>query len=555
MSTSDVDKANILNNYFQSVFTIDNGLLPTIPSRIPSTSPGISDVTISPEIVFRLLSKLKINSAAGPDRLPPIFFRKASISLCFPLSILFRLFIDLHDLPSEWKHAIVSPKFKTGSPSDPANYRPIALTCTCCKILESVIASDLILFLDSHNLISKTQHGFLKKHSTCTNLLESLNDWTLSISNHKSVVIGYVDFARAFDSIPYPKLFLKLTSYGINGNLLFWIQAFLSNRTQAVRIGSSLSSTCCVTSGVPQGSVLGPLLFNLYVNDITDNFDKNISVKLFADDVKLYTELSNLFSADCFQTHLNYIQSWSLTWQINISYCKCNILQIGPSKTLPSFYFSNFQISETTLVKDLGIYIDPKLKFKSHINDIARRSKQRSSLIFRCFLSRDTSNFLQAYKVYIRPLLEYDSPVWSPSQVHLINIIEDVQRSFTRRLPGLSGLSYAERLAKLKLQSLEHRRLILDLFFCYKIVHGSSAIKPDSFFAKSLRPSPRGHPYSFIIPQAKHDTRKNFFNVRIIKIWNSLPNEIVTATSIHSFKYHLLKHDLSKFLIFPCILK
>ena len=184
---------------------------------------------------------LKTNSAAGPDLLPPIFYSKAQHSLNYPLTILFRNCIDLHDLPNEWKFSIITPKFKSGSPSLPSNYRPIALTCTCCKILETIIAEELTDFLMSHNLITKSQHGFLKRHSTSTNLIESLNSWTLSLSNHKSVTVAYVDFQRAFDSISYPKLIHKLTSYGVSGNLLHWIKSFLTGRTQAVRVGQSVS--------------------------------------------------------------------------------------------------------------------------------------------------------------------------------------------------------------------------------------------------------------------------------------------------------------------------
>ena len=197
--------------------------------------------------------------------------------------------IHLRSLPHEWKHSILTPKFKKGDPSDPSNYRPIALTCTCCKLLESLITSNLVNFLLTHKLISKSQHGFMKRHSTCTNLLESLKDWTLSLSNRKSVIVGYIDFQRAFDSISHAKLIHKLISYGIDGNLLYWIQAFLSDRTQSVRIGSTLSSSCMVTSGVPQGSVLGPILFNIFINDITDSVQDHVTVKLFADDVKLYS--------------------------------------------------------------------------------------------------------------------------------------------------------------------------------------------------------------------------------------------------------------------------
>ena len=143
-----------------------------------------------------------------------------------------------------------------------------------------------------------------------TNLLESLNDWTVSLSNHKSVTIAYMDIKSAFDSISHKKLLLKLTGYGIKDTLYFWIQAFLTNRLQKVKLGSSSSKTCFVTSGVPQGSVLGPLLFNLFVNDITDNLEPNTTAKLFADNLKLYSEFSNLHPYNL-QAQLNTIPNWS----------------------------------------------------------------------------------------------------------------------------------------------------------------------------------------------------------------------------------------------------
>ena len=229
--TSDLDKANLLNEFFESVFTQDNGTAPNFPNRLPPGASCINDVKITPAIISRILVKLKSNAAAGPDCLPPIFFHKTAKTISYSLSVIFRTFLDLHELPSEWKISYISPKFKKGSPSDPTNYRPISLTCTLCKVFESIIATEIIEFLLKHNLINENQHGFLKKHSTCTNLLETLNDWTIHLSNNKSVMVAYIDFTRAFDSVSHSKLLNKLISYGISGNLLFWIQPFITNRS------------------------------------------------------------------------------------------------------------------------------------------------------------------------------------------------------------------------------------------------------------------------------------------------------------------------------------
>jgi len=186
--------------------------------------------------------KLKRSLSAGPDNLPPLFLRNASSSLSFPLAILFRSFFDQKQLPTEWKHSIITPKFKKGDPSAASNYRPIALTVVCSKIFESIISNELLNYLTRNDLITKHQHAFLKKHSTTTNLLESLHDWTISFSNKRSVNVAYIDFCRAFDTISHPKIIQKLSAYGIDGTLLSWFIDFLSNRTQTVKARhSSLS--------------------------------------------------------------------------------------------------------------------------------------------------------------------------------------------------------------------------------------------------------------------------------------------------------------------------
>jgi ribonuclease P/MRP protein subunit RPP40 len=424
------------------------------------------------------------------------------------LLIIYRTFIDLKELPVEWKHSVVTPKFKKGNPSLPSNYRPIALTCTACKILESIISAELNDFLLQHNLISRHQHGFLKRHSTSTNLLESLKDWTLSLSKTKSVIIASIDFQRAFDSISHIKLIHKLKGYGISGNLLFWLQSFLNNHSQCVRAGSALSSSCSVSSGVPQGSVVGVLLFIIYLNDITDHSDHAITTQLFADDLKIYTEISFHSSSTAFQYHLHLIYSWSVTWQLTIAYSKCNTMQLGAHfgpGDLPELRIADHHLNNVTSLIDLGEKFDNQLKFSDHIHDIINRAYQRSNLIFRCFLSKDPYSLLRVYKTYNRPILEYNSVVWSPSQICLINALEAVQRAFTKRLPSFQNLSYHERITNLQLQTLEHSRLVTDLYTCHCIINGHSALQFNDFFTNSHRSNLHGHSKKLEMPLCKYN--------------------------------------------------
>ena len=211
------------------------------------------------------------------------------------------------------------------------------------------------------------------------------------------------------------------------------------------------------------------------------------------------------------------------------------------------------EILNSNTVKDLGVLVDHKLNFKAHIEDCVVRARQRSALIFRVFLSRNISNLTLAYTSFIRPLLEYAAPVWSPSLTHLNDSIESVQRAFTRRLPGFGKLTYYERLQKLKLQSLEHRRMIHDLVLCFKIIHGLTALQFTDFFKFSNTSFTRGHNFRLAFPLTKCTTRRNFFAYRVIKPWNSLPPHVVNATSTHSFKSRLSSVDLSIYLKYPFI--
>ena len=276
------------------------------------------------------------------------------------------------------------------------------------------------------------------------------------------------DFRKAFDLVSHKKLILKLSAYGIRGNLLQLIEDFLSNRTQVTKVGFARSNLAAITSGVIQGSCLGPLLFILYINDLPSEIRPPTKLKLFADDLKIFDSITSLFSELNIQRNVYKVDLWSDVCDLPLSIEKCSILHLctrskSSSRSPPAYFIKNTRLLTNSTVKDLAIIIDSQLNFNEHINTVVKKASSRASLIFKCFLSHNLQNLLKAYVVYVRPLVEYCSPVWSPHCKKYVLTIESVQRSFTKRLPGLRNLNYPQRLERLKLKSLELRRLKADL--------------------------------------------------------------------------------------------
>jgi len=544
--TSDADKAELLNQYFGSVCTKDDGQLPCLKQIVPKDA-KLSSVDFSINAVLRVLKKLKTKSAPGPDKLPSVLYKNLSYSLAEPLSLLFASCQSVGKIPDEWRSAIVTPLYKGGISSAASNYRPVSLTCVVCKIMERIITSETLSYLRAHDVISKQQHGFLSRRCTETNLLECLNDWTLALHDRKSVMAVYVDFAKAFDSVSHKKLCHKLLSYGIDGNLYSLLENFLADRSQCTRVGNSYSTQINLCSGVIQGSCLGPLLFILYINDIVQLFDGLCVCKLYADDLKLYSIVESPTDHQTMQYALNRLFKWADTWQLNISYKKCSALPVGSLSLDYVFTFGSNTVSNVSCVRDLGVLIDSNLSFAEHISHIVAKAHARACLIHKCFLSRDTSTLVRAFITYVRPLLEYCSCVWSPHLKNSIYKIESVQRKFTKRLRGLSKLSYSDRLEALNLPSLELRRLRIDLTWCYKILFGVVDVPVDDFFAFSPVKHTRGHSFKLFKRRSNTCARSSFFSVRVVNAWNSLPYD-TNFNSVAGFKRSIAKADFSEFL-------
>ena len=542
-------KANLLNQYFASVCVDDDGKQPKFERQVPKDI-NIDTVEFNKHNVYNVLKRLKPKMSTGPDGIPSVALKKLSSSLASPLATMFESFMSVGQIPDEWRSAVVTPLFKKGLPTQCSNYRPVSLTSVVSKVMERIIVAQLTEYLRQHNIISKQQHGFFSRRSTVTNLLETLNDWSVALRDNRKISTVYIDYSKAFDTVSHTKLFQKLEAYGVTGNLFSWISQFLACRRQVTRVGESLSDAVYLKSGVVQGSCLGPLLFLLYVNDVTTTVNDNVTCKLYADDIKLYSVVNTSRDRSALQHCLDRLKEWSDNWQLQISTSKCTNRNLGRSRPdVCTFTLGDDTLSAETSVKDLGVTIDCNLKYTEHINNIVAQARRRSALVFKCFQTRDVSVLSRAFQVYIRPLLEYASNVWSPVQIGLIDKLESVQRRYTKRLPGLESLSYSERLTLLDLESLEMRRLRADLVTTYKIIFGLLDVGCDLFVIRE-NSSTRGHPFKVMLEHCDINIRKSFFSQRVAPVWNSLSEALTDFSSLAAFKGSLSDSNLRIFARF-----
>ena len=529
-------KAAILNDFFAGVFTSEN--LSTIPDlSIRHTGPELTDVPISSEAVTRKLLALKPCSAPGPDEVHPRVLRELGHSLGHPLAMLYRRSLDTGILPPVWKQGMVVPIYKKGDKHDPGNYRPVSLTSVPCKILESLIRDELMQYLTTHNLLAEEQHGFRPGRSCNSQLLETIDAWSRLLESGTPIDVVYLDFKKAFDSVPHRRLLRKLQSYGISGKLLEWIESFLSGRMQQVTLGGCHSGFVPVTSGVPQGSVLGPLLFLLYVNDLPDII--NCTVKLFADDAKLFAGVSSHIDAEAMQADLDALGSWSVSWQMTFNQDKCKVMHFGPQNTNSTFYMEGHQLDSTQVERDLGVQIDSALKFRQQGAAAVAKANQVLGLIRRSFSLIDEVTLPFLFKSLVRPHLEYGNLVWGPFNRADQKAIERVQRRATRLVTSIRHLKYQERLHILRLPSLYYRRRRGDMIHVYQMLHGGVDVGASDMFTLHTGGPTRGHSLKLCKPYATCRFRRTSFAVRVINDWNGLPDAIVQSPSLCTFKSRL----------------
>ena len=450
--------------------------LPPFHDRITDQ---LSNISLCYKDVLHELNSIDVNKAVGPDLLSGIILKACSHELATPLCILFNRSLNLGVFPTAFKDANVTPVFKSGDKSKVVNYRPISLLPLVSKVFERLVYAHLFPHIREH--ISESQHGFMKGRSTQTNLVNYIDFITDTTDNKLQVDIIYTDFSKAFDTVSHTLLSHKLSAYGFSGNVMSWLSSYLQNRTQRVVINGHMSSPCDVTSGVPQGSLIGPLLFILFVNDMPDIVNSHGSslCSMYADDAKIYRIVRTQDDCISLQTDINNVYKWCNTWKLKLNVGKCNVITFSNKKKLITY---NYSIADSPLVrvhsiKDLGILLSSQMSFSTHIDSIVRKAFRMMGFIKRtCANFSNISTLRSLYVTHVRSHLEYCSVIWSPWQVTQIDKIERVQQKFIKFLCFKSNVQYTSidydsLCARFKLPPLVRRRKFLDAIFVYKLVN------------------------------------------------------------------------------------
>ena len=536
LTESPSETAEVLAQFFQSVHCNEE-FGPLFEECYKSEVNGVmSDLSVSEEDVKLLLSNLNVGKSMGPDEIHPKILKFLSTNAGFvaALTLLFNKCIKDEKIPEIWKTATVIPLHKKGSIHLPSNYRPVSLTCILCKLFEKIIRSHILNFIKSKFI--SNQHGFVQGKSTLSNLLESIDTINEYLSEGNIADILYLDFSKAFDTVSHYRLLVKMENLGISTNIINIVNNFLSDRTMRVKVGSAFSKPQNVPSGVPQGSVLGPLLFLIFINDLPDSIKS--FVELFADDVKLLIGPSMHHIA---QLDLDHLTKWEAIWKLKFNVDKCKVLHIGCNNEKFKYKLNNKELKEVIEERDLGVTFNGSFNFSNQILAIVSKANQKIGWTMRNIISREAFVITRVYKALIRPHIEYCTQAWAPVARHgnwsFIMKLEGVQRKITRVVKGLENLTYKNRLESLGLTTLLERRMRGDLIETFKIINGISKYG-NEFFNISER---TGNLLSRQISKTKSTKQLDFFSNRVIYYWNKLPTYVKNSVSINSFKNNLDK--------------
>ena len=427
--------------------------------------------------MLQKLAKLKVDKSPGVDGIHPKLLFELRHELAKPIAELFIKSLNQGDVPRDWRDASITALFKKGNRSDPGNYRPVSLTSIICKIMESIIKDKIVEHLQKFKLLNDSQHGFIKGKSCLTNLLEYLENVTKVLDEGDPLDVIYLDFAKAFDKVPHKRLIKKLEAHGISGNVSRWIKNWLTDRRQRVNINGKISNWADVLSGVPQGSVLGPLLFLIYINDIDDGIMSKIWK--FADDTKICKNIKNERDVEILRNDLKQLYKWSEDWQMLFNLDKCVVIHMGNKNKKCLYELGGQKLKSVEQERDLGIIVHSNGKMSEQCTMSAKKANQILGMIKRNMKWKDKNIITKLYKVLVRPKLEYCVQAWCPQLKKDQEVLEKVQRRATKMIEGFRYKTYEERLHETGLTTLVQRRKLGDLIETFKLVKGITQVNHD----------------------------------------------------------------------------
>ncbi|CAI2737748.1 unnamed protein product, partial [Dicrocoelium dendriticum] len=502
----------------------------------------MDQVETNPEVVTKLLLELDPNSSPGPDGLHPSFLRTIDEYIAAPLCQVFRKSLEVGCLPTAWKAGTVLPKYKRGNKQDPTNYRPICLTSVVWKAMERIVKCALQLHCVHLNLILPAQHGLRRARSCITNLFIARETWAKGTDTRKQVDVIFIDFSKAFDKVPHERLLHKLQGIGITENLLSWIAEFLRGRTMRVQVNETLSAPVPMTSGIPQGSVLGPELFKLYINDLKTALQTDCLI--YADDLKLWSKASSIEDADSLQGAVDQLHEWSIRWELPVNRDKCAVLLIGGTEPYGAYHIGGLLLRNTTHERDLGVIVTSELRTTQGTLKVAT-GRRLVGALRREFARMTPEIFRPLFTSYVRSVLGYCLPAGHPLSNLECALLRKVQRRASKAVLGLRDLPYPIRLQQLNLFSVELRSRWADLIYTRRILRGDLGSELQHFFRPNTDCTTRGNTWK-LFKQRRHKIRKDVtLSTRLVNDWNSLPEAIADAPSKESIKRLLVKHSLN----------
>ena len=541
--------ADILQHQYTSVFSNPNSNEKKSPDLKNRESDLLEEISFTQEDIEKAISEIDTYSSCPEGDIPAIVLKNCKSELSYPIWKMWKESMETGAIQPEFKYQSITPVHKKGSRAKPENYRPISLTSHLIKIFERVLRKKIVAYLEDHHIICRNQHGFRKGRSCLTQLLNHVDLILKNLLNNSDTDAIYLDYAKAFDKVDHLILLEKIHAYGIRGKVHSWITSYLSDRTQTVVINGQKSNPAPVVSGVPQGTVLGPILFLLYINDL-DTCVKHSFLSSFADDTRILKEIRSVTDVDHLQEDLDAAVQWSKNNNMKLHTSKFEYLchATNSSKSLKELPFSSqyYQyttsdgscITPTPMVRDLGINIVPDLAWSPHINIITDSARKMSAWALSVFSDRSASTMKHLYKSLIRSKVEFCCPLWDPSKIEDIVTLEGIQRSFTSKIDSISHMHYYDRLKSLKMMSLQRRRERYSMIMIFKILHNISPNDIGIEFNQTGRRGIRAKiPKINKDAKLKHRTQyDSSFAVRGPMLWNRIPAHITTKPTMESFK-------------------